>query len=152
MKIYQLNYSKEDCSLKVKTCTKCKETKDVSLFYRYMRSKDGLMCWCKQCKSQKEKERRQRDPDHYKNYINNNRDFYNSHRRERARIYQQRPEERIKASARQKTRLAVLSGKLEKKPCESCGEIKVEAHHPDYSKPLEVIWLCLKHHRQIHEK
>ena len=36
-------------------------------------------------------------------------------------------------------------------PCCVCGEIKVEAHHADYSKPLEVIWFCRKHHIQYHK-
>lgn len=30
-----------------------------------------------------------------------------------------------------------------------CGEIG-EAHHADYSKPLEVTWLCARHHKQKH--
>ena len=30
-----------------------------------------------------------------------------------------------------------------------CNEIG-ERHHPDYSKPLEIIWLCRKHHKELH--
>lgn len=52
--------------------------------------------------------------------------------------------------ARSQLRYAVRMGKILKLPCEGCGDIKVFAHHPDYSKPLEVKWLCLKHHREIH--
>lgn len=25
---------------------------------------------------------------------------------------------------------------------------KIQAHHPDYSKPLEVLWLCVAHHNE----
>ena len=39
------------------------------------------------------------------------------------------------------------TGKIKKSPCRNCGDPKVEAHHADYSKPLEVIWLCHFHHR-----
>jgi len=39
---------------------------------------------------------------------------------------------------------------IERKPCEVCGE-KAEAHHDDYNKPLEVRWLCRKHHREWHK-
>lgn len=46
---------------------------------------------------------------------------------------------------------AVRDGRLVKQPCESCGVLKVEAHHDDYSKPLEVRWVCNKHHRAIHK-
>jgi hypothetical protein len=35
--------------------------------------------------------------------------------------------------------------------CSSCNEEKeLEAHHSDYSKPLEVVWLCRKCHRHEH--
>lgn len=53
--------------------------------------------------------------------------------------------------ARSQLRYAVRMGKINKLPCEKCGEIKVFAHHPDYSVPLKVVWLCLKHHREEHD-
>jgi hypothetical protein len=35
--------------------------------------------------------------------------------------------------------------------CEVCGKTdNVHGHHQDYSKPLEVIWVCPKHHRLFH--
>jgi ribosomal protein S27AE len=45
---------------------------------------------------------------------------------------------------------AVRSGKLIRQPCEICGDQIVHAHHDDYSKPLEVRWLCPSHHSQHH--
>lgn len=45
---------------------------------------------------------------------------------------------------------ALREGKLVKQPCGVCGEAEVEAHHPDYDKPLEVVWLCKKHHHAEH--
>jgi hypothetical protein len=39
---------------------------------------------------------------------------------------------------------------VSKQPCRECGAINVEAHHADYSKPLDVIWLCHKHHVEFH--
>lgn len=41
---------------------------------------------------------------------------------------------------------AVKRGQLSRMPCEVCGEMKVQAHHDDYSKPLTVRWLCKQHH------
>lgn len=46
--------------------------------------------------------------------------------------------------------LALKSGKLTKQTCEVCGASKAEAHHDDYTKPLEVHWLCRSHHRKLH--
>jgi hypothetical protein len=47
---------------------------------------------------------------------------------------------------------AVRSGKLIKQPCEICGTDKVHAHHDDYSKPLQVRWLCPSHHFVHHKE
>lgn len=42
---------------------------------------------------------------------------------------------------------ALRDGRLKKQPCETCGALNVEAHHDDYTKPLEVRWLCNGHHK-----
>jgi len=59
--------------------------------------------------------------------------------------YASHPEAKLKASVRKKVYTALRNGKLVKQPCH-CGNVKVEAHHEDYSKPLEVKWLCKQHH------
>jgi len=45
---------------------------------------------------------------------------------------------------------AVKTGKITKQPCTVCGDEQSQAHHEDYSKPLEVIWFCCFHHNQRH--
>lgn len=45
---------------------------------------------------------------------------------------------------------AIASKKISKEPCAICGERIVEGHHNDYSKPLEITWLCRKHHAAWH--
>lgn len=54
--------------------------------------------------------------------------------------------------ARRLVRSAIKSGRLVKMPCEVCGEKRVHAHHDDYDKPLDVRWLCPKHHYEHHAK
>lgn len=56
-----------------------------------------------------------------------------------------------KIRARCAVKDALKYGKLFRKPCEVCGDVQVEAHHDDYSKQLEVRFLCQKHHREFHE-
>ena len=43
-------------------------------------------------------------------------------------------------------------GKLTRQPCAECGSEKSQMHHPDYSKPLDVVWLCRRHHSALHIK
>src|SRR5262245_20668349 len=47
---------------------------------------------------------------------------------------------------------AIETGKLTRLPCEVCGETKVDGHHDDYNRPLEVNWLCRRHHAQRHRE
>ena len=61
-------------------------------------------------------------------------------------------ENKLKINARNKITDAVRRGKLTRKPCEKCGLPNAHAHHNDYSKPLDVIWLCHVHHMEIHRK
>jgi ribosomal protein S27AE len=55
-----------------------------------------------------------------------------------------------KGKAWSKATKAIKSGKLDRLPCEVCGAGKVDAHHDDYSKPLEIRWLCRSHHKAHH--
>lgn len=56
-----------------------------------------------------------------------------------------------KLSARRTLRDAVRRGRVQKQPCKICGHAEVEGHHPDYSKPYDVIWLCRPHHHELHK-
>lgn len=47
---------------------------------------------------------------------------------------------------------AKTKGLITVEPCNICNAVKVEAHHPNYSKPLDVIWLCKLHHTELHHK
>lgn len=60
-------------------------------------------------------------------------------------------EARKKANARSYTHVYVNRGKIVKTPCVKCGNEKSEAHHEDYSKPLEVTWLCRACHLEHHK-
>lgn len=57
-----------------------------------------------------------------------------------------------KWKVRQTVRNAISREKIRRLPCEECGEKETHAHHNNYSKPLQVEWLCKKHHYEKHRK
>jgi len=47
--------------------------------------------------------------------------------------------------------LAGINISLKGKSCQQCGTVtNLHRHHPDYSKPLEVVILCVKCHNRLH--
>lgn len=57
-----------------------------------------------------------------------------------------------KQESRKITTKAIRDGVLVRRPCEKCGENKSQGHHKDYSKPFDIMWLCVTHHTQLHTK
>lgn len=130
-----------------KQCFKCGAVKAIVEFYKHPQMPDGHVNKCKECNK--------------KDVQNNYRENKDAKREyERARFA--RPDRRAKKSEYDKRRAlikrkalryvsaALRSGKLTRKPCEVCGDVKSEAHHADYLRPLDVRWLCFKHHREAH--
>jgi hypothetical protein len=57
----------------------------------------------------------------------------------------------VRSPAHKEVHAALKNGLLVKQPCEVCGA-PAHAHHDDYSKPLDVRWLCRTHHMGLHAK
>lgn len=76
------------------------------------------------------------------------------HGKETIRQYHKkyRAENPEKGKARDAVHNEIRRGRLVRQPCGICGKTPADAHHDDYSKPLEVQWLCRKHHKQYHCK
>jgi len=74
---------------------------------------------------------------------------HKENRAKRGRAYwRDNPE---KAHAYDAVKWALKTGKLQKYPCQHCGATHyVHAHHEDYSKPLDIIWLCPSCHLDQH--
>ena len=59
----------------------------------------------------------------------------------------------LKYQARALLRTQVKNGSIKKLPCIDCNSKEnLQGHHEDYSKPLDVIWLCVGCHRLRHRK
>lgn len=57
-----------------------------------------------------------------------------------------------KRIARKRLSYAVSTGKIVRGNCEVCGKMDAQGHHEDYAKPLQVKWLCPKHHAEVHKR
>lgn len=146
-----------------KRCFKCGETKPLSEFYKHPEMSDGHVNKCKDCNKKDVIENRLKREEYYNAY-----DRVRStlpHRKaakseygkresvkERKRVnckksYEKFPERKAANTA---VGNAVRDGLLTKLPCWICGELDVQGHHPDYDSPLDVVWLCTKHHAEIH--
>lgn len=126
---------------------------------------DGYLGKCKACSRRDVIENRTKNLDYYRKY---DRTRANDPVRvagrqkyaetEKCKVNQRRiksewnKRNEIKREAHDKVRQAILKGNLQRQPCEKCNTTdKVEAHHEDYSKPLEVMWLCDAHHKERHK-
>jgi len=150
----------------MKYCYKCKQIKPLVAFHKDMTKKDGVSSKCKICKAtyrkvyyQKNKDKELQGMKQY--HLDNSekirkkaQEYYateqglKQHRLD-VKEYRKKYPERCKAHSQFTYALKV--NKL-KRPttCELCGiKCKPEGHHPDYSKPLDVQWLCHKCHTKL---
>jgi len=70
--------------------------------------------------------------------------------REWRKTHKMTDEQRLRDNCRSYANVYLRRGMLTKVPCEKCGSPKSQMHHPDYSKPLEIIWLCRPCHLALH--
>lgn len=57
-----------------------------------------------------------------------------------------------KVRAHDAVRYGIKRGKIIRRPCERCGLSDSLAHHDDYTRPLDVTWLCRLHHAERHRE
>jgi hypothetical protein len=148
----------------MKTCFKCSSELPFTEFYKHPAMGDGYLGKCKSCTKSdvaaREREKK-KDPDWVVAEAERHRLKMRGIRASGKEV-KISPEKRAEAllnhaekypqktQARQALGNAVRDGKIIRKPCEVCGNTDSEGHHDDYSKPLDVIWLCPKHHAECH--
>jgi|SRR5271166_3635314 len=145
-----------------KQCFKCGEFLPRTEFYKHPQTKDGLLGKCKSCTKFDVRVRYLSEPEKIREYERKRSKL--PHRRAAVEKYQSENPELFKEvkrryreshkeeiSAQAKVRRAIILGRLARCPCEVCGTTdSVQAHHDDYSKPLDVRWLCPSHHGEHH--
>lgn len=149
----------------MKVCFKCGTLKPINEFYAHRTMKDGHLNKCIECaKSDTTKYRhdnlgkvlaydrarnqlphRELARQRYKKTIKGA--TSNKKAKEKYRI-----NNKLACAAHMILNIAIKGGRVKRGPCEVCGSRRqVDGHHDDYTKPLEVHWLCHKHHMSFHQ-
>lgn len=127
-----------------KTCKTCGEEKPLSAFYKHPQMADGHLNSCKACRRAYAL-RHQRE----------NREAYNA----RHKAWRDANPDRKRYSQPAHVRAAhsllayaLRKGEIERPDtCSECGKACTpDGHHEDYTKPLDVVWLCRTCHRKRH--
>ncbi len=133
-----------------KRCFKCGAEKLRSEFYAHPQMGDGLLGKCKECTKKDSMSRYNQKLDLIIKYEKMR--TATPERKEKRKAYLKKRDP-VKLKALAKMHYALKTGRISKKQCEKCGSTTmVEGHHTDYSKPLDVVWLCRTHHKEAHGK
>ena len=137
-----------------KRCTWCKEMKPMHEFHKDRSKPDGHVFRCKGCKSMKSAHRayylKNRERILQVSKLRSQTEEGRRTIRKSSRKYQKKNPEKKKAHSRFYER--IRHGKLARERCLFCWTHLAEAHHEDYSKPLEVTWLCRRCHNFLHRQ
>lgn len=136
-------------------CNICQLDKPETEFYPRKAERQGeYLSACKVCRSQKKKTEkysdietsREKGKEIMRKFRHNNPEKC----KETHKKWRQKNKE--KYNVKDFVRRAIKSGKLHKpKLCEFCFQPKpLQGHHEDYSKPLDVKWLCAGCHKSWH--
>jgi hypothetical protein len=125
----------------MKKCFKCNEVKDLSGFYPHKQMADGYLNKCKECA------RNDAALQLEKNKLNPE---WLDKEKERARLKQLKLKGKPRIIIYAEIKRKITNGEINKLPCAVCGNAKAQGHHEDYSKPFDLVWLCIRHHQYRH--
>jgi len=135
-----------------KECFKCKAIKPMTEFYKHSVMPDGHLNKCKECTKKDVAEHRANNLEKVRAY-----DRERGKNPERIKLATEitkawRAEDKRRQVAHSAVARAIRKGDLIRMSCVRCGAEKTEAHHEDYDKPLDVVWLCTPCHKKRHQE
>jgi len=138
--------------IRSKECFKCKTVKPLEEFYKHPSMPDGHVNKCKECNKNDVTANRNKNIERIRAY-----DRERAKNPERIQLNLEvnrawRAEDKRRQVAHSAVARAIRNGSLVRVPCVRCGEQKSLAHHEDYEKPLDVMWLCQPCHKQRHKE
>ena|SRR3990167_6009856 len=139
----------------MKKCSKCNKEKKKKEFSKDTGKDDKLFVWCRQCcivyrrqhpYTEKQLTNKRRKDKEYQKRKRKNQKGYKT---EEYRIWRMKNPEKYKAHGI--LNYAIKKGEIKRLPCVVCGATyRIAGHHPNYSNPLKVIWVCSIHHKKFH--
>lgn len=134
----------------MKTCRGCGAGKDLGEFYAHPRMGDGRLNFCKECVKARVRQHRH-DNDHVRD--GERLRYADGRKREQADRWKRANAERMLIAKRASSAInnAIRDGRLMRpNQCEECGVTgnHIEGAHWDYSRPMDVRWLCRRCHRR----
>jgi len=136
----------------MKECFKCKTVKPLTEFYKHSKMADGHVNKCKECNKNDVTSNRNKNIEKVRAYDRERAKKPDRIKAVAAITKAWRAEDSRRSVAHSQVAKAIRNGALVRQPCCRCGEIKSLAHHEDYDKPLEVMWLCQPCHKQRHKE
>ena len=130
-----------------KQCFKCLRELPLEMFYKHKKMSDGHLNKCIECTQLDSRQNRLANIEKCREYDRTRPNKAERMKQSNARTNPQHE----KRTARIIAGNALRDGRLIKQPCFFCGKKeRVEIHHPDYTKPLKVYWICKVCHRRLH--
>lgn len=137
--------------IRSKECFKCKSVQPIEEFYKHAKMADGHLNKCKTCAKNDVLKHRSLNLDKIRAYDKERSKLAHRIALHTAVTKAWRAEDRRRMVAHNAVSRAIKLGTLNRIPCIRCGDANSLAHHEDYDKPLDVMWLCQVCHKQRHE-
>lgn len=155
--------------METKICKKCGKLLPIDEFYLHKEMSDGHLNFCKNCVKTRVAKHREKNIEKIREYDRNrpnkkersakaHLNILLDENRHKKYLEQQRKwgkENRYKRNAHTKLKRAIEKGIITRPQyCQICGKTncKIQGHHYDYNKPLDVIWVCTECHGNLHKK
>jgi len=134
----------------MKACFKCHAVKPLIDFYKNSGMPDGHVNKCKECNKKDVLEYRQSNIEKVREYDRQRGKLPSRIKKSIEITKAWRAADKRRMAAHNAVARALKKGLIVPQPCSRCNSEVTVAHHEDYDKPLDVVWLCQACHKQRH--
>jgi hypothetical protein len=133
-----------------KVCRRCGESKPLTDYYKHKNMYDGHLNICKECTKKRVRKHREKNIESIRAYDRQRAKKPHRKKNNISNTKKARARNELYTKAHNKVIRGVEKGIIKKTGCVFCGRPDSHGHHFDYTRPLDVVWLCPIHHRKVH--